>query len=224
MGIPFPFRITDSIFKNSIDMQDTHLVSQDLSDSHVPDLVLRGAQIDRSLYLSDGFESDSGVDLIATRIAGDLFCNGGKFVGRGDQLALNADHADIKGAVYMNEGFTAQGGVNLTSATIGSYLVCTGGKFIGVGDQPALSLNGSDIKGSAFLDEGFTAQGEVNLVGSGVGDYWLPNAHSGAALRLGRFALFKTGSLLRYYFWFHIIAGWVLTTLWAGGFTGLIKS
>ena len=64
----------------------------------------------------------------------------------------------------------------------------------------------------------------VPLVKLGVGDYWIPNAHAGAALRIGRKGLLKFGSLLRAYFWFHIAAGWVLTTLWVGGFTGLIKS
>jgi hypothetical protein len=64
----------------------------------------------------------------------------------------------------------------------------------------------------------------VPLVKLGVGDYWIPNAHGGAELRLGRFALFKAGSLFRLYFWIHILTGWVLTTLWVGGFTGLIKS
>jgi hypothetical protein len=32
------------------------------------------------------------------------------------------------------------------------------------------------------------------------------------------------GRRLRLYLWFHITAGWVLTTLWVGGLTGLIKS
>ena len=63
----------------------------------------------------------------------------------------------------------------------------------------------------------------VPLVKLGVGDSWIPNAHAGRLLGIGRFSL-KTGSLLRGYFWFHIMAGWVLTTLWVGGFTGLIKS
>ena len=62
------------------------------------------------------------------------------------------------------------------------------------------------------------------LVKLGVGDYWIPNAHGGSAVRIGEFALPTGGSLLRCYFWFHIIAGWVLTTLWVGGFTGLTKS
>ncbi len=29
---------------------------------------------------------------------------------------------------------------------------------------------------------------------------------------------------LRWYLWCHIIAGWVLTTLWVGGLMGLLKT
>jgi hypothetical protein len=79
--IPFPVRIADSVFQNSVNIRDAHLVSLDLSDTHVPDLLLSGAQIERSVYLGDGFESENGVNLTAARIGGDLFCNGGKFVG-----------------------------------------------------------------------------------------------------------------------------------------------
>jgi hypothetical protein len=41
--------------------------------------------------------------------------------------------------------------------------------------------------------------------------------------RLERVMTFS-GAVLRWYFWIHIIAGWVLTTLWVGGLTGLLKT
>jgi hypothetical protein len=52
---------------------------------------------------------------------------------------------------------------------------------------------------------------------------WAPNANRGARIHLWRFN-FRTGSLLRTYLWFHIMAGWVLTSLWVGGLTGLVKT
>jgi hypothetical protein len=64
----------------------------------------------------------------------------------------------------------------------------------------------------------------VPLVKLGVGESWMPNANRQGSLRLGKVAVPITGSLLRAYLWFHIIAGWVLTTLWVGGLTGLVKS
>ena len=87
----------------------------------------------------------------------------------------------------------------------------------------------------------------VPLLKLGVGEYWMPNANRGpelqplckkkagkatnsepiskrAALDPGKTPTLRVGSLLRGYYWFHIIAGWVLTTLWVGGLTGLIKT
>jgi hypothetical protein len=64
----------------------------------------------------------------------------------------------------------------------------------------------------------------VPLVKLGIAEYWMPNAFGGPELRIGKFAPLKVGSFLRGYFWFHILAGWILTTLWVGGFTGLLKS
>jgi hypothetical protein len=63
----------------------------------------------------------------------------------------------------------------------------------------------------------------VPLVELALEKHWIPSANHGGTLRAGRFVLVRTGGLLRCYLWFHIIAGWVLTTLWVGGFTGLLK-
>lgn len=52
---------------------------------------------------------------------------------------------------------------------------------------------------------------------------WSPNAHCGRDRRLGPFH-YKSGGAVRAYLWIHIIAGWVLTTLWVGGVTGLVKT
>ena len=56
---------------------------------------------------------------------------------------------------------------------------------------------------------------------------YLPNANLGQKITIFCPHIYSitatTGSLLRGYLWFHIIAGWFLTTLWVGGFTGLIR-
>jgi hypothetical protein len=36
--------------------------------------------------------------------------------------------------------------------------------------------------------------------------------------------LLTGGGLLRFYYWIHLIAGWILTTLLVGALTGLIKT
>jgi hypothetical protein len=54
--------------------------------------------------------------------------------------------------------------------------------------------------------------------------YWIPNANLGPEL----FTIFRlpvrTGGLLRLYMWFHIMAGWGLTTLLLVGLTGLVRT
>ena len=64
----------------------------------------------------------------------------------------------------------------------------------------------------------------VPLVDLGLGDKWIPNVNRTADFRLGRYKFAIPGSAFRWYRWIHILSGWVLTTLWVGGFTGLIKS
>ena len=63
----------------------------------------------------------------------------------------------------------------------------------------------------------------VPLVKLGIGDHWMPNANRGWRLGVGPVG-FTTGGLLRIYYWFHITAGWVLSALWVGALTGLVKT
>jgi hypothetical protein len=65
----------------------------------------------------------------------------------------------------------------------------------------------------------------VPIVKLGIGEHWTPNANARASANEDRLRFPpKTGGWLRGYLWFHIIAGWVLTTLWVGGLTGLVKT
>jgi hypothetical protein len=52
-------------------------------------------------------------------------------------------------------------------------------------------------------------------------DYWLPNARLGDQVWFGPSSV-TTGSLLRAYMWFHIMAGWILSTLLFVGLTGSV--
>lgn len=61
----------------------------------------------------------------------------------------------------------------------------------------------------------------VPLVDLHQANFWLPNAHKGRALL--SIGWLRTGSLLNLYHWFHIIAGWVLTTLLVVGLSGLVR-
>ncbi|NEN88231.1 MAG: hypothetical protein F6K48_04580 [Okeania sp. SIO3H1] len=52
--------------------------------------------------------------------------------------------------------------------------------------------------------------------------YWLPNPKKGQEIPLILFKV-KAGRLLRWYLWVHIIFGWILTSLWVAGFSGLVR-
>lgn len=54
-------------------------------------------------------------------------------------------------------------------------------------------------------------------------EYWLPNANRGRVLVNYPWFTLRTGGLLRGYLWFHIVAGWTLSTLWVVGLTGLVR-
>jgi hypothetical protein len=52
---------------------------------------------------------------------------------------------------------------------------------------------------------------------------WSPNSNQ-YAFQTGHYTVPFTGTFLRYYLYFHIILGWLLTSLWVGALTGLVKS
>jgi len=99
-------------------------------------------------------------------------------------------------------------------------LTATSGDAYGTVRGSTHQLLDSYPKFNAFI---YSLEAFVPLVKLGLGDQWTPNANRGESLRLGNVS-FRTGSLLRGYLWFHIISGWVLTTLWVGGITGLVKT
>ena len=52
--------------------------------------------------------------------------------------------------------------------------------------------------------------------------YWLPNPKKGEEIPLILFKV-KTGAFLQWYLWIHIVCGWILTSLWVAGFSGLVR-
>ena len=92
-----------------------------------------------------------------------------------------------------------------------------------------------DIKGSTNISVNYpvfnsivySAETFVPFLKLYVVESYLPNANLGQKITVFWPHIYSitatTGSLLRGYLWFHIIAGWFLTTLWVGGFTGLIR-
>lgn len=55
------------------------------------------------------------------------------------------------------------------------------------------------------------------------GNYWLPDSEFTGELKMKDFGLPVSGYALRIYLWFHIVLGWILTTLFVAGMTGLVR-
>lgn len=53
--------------------------------------------------------------------------------------------------------------------------------------------------------------------------YWLPNANKGSVLCETRWFTIRWGGILLFYLWVHIAMGWILSTLFIVGFTGLVR-
>lgn len=73
-----------------------------------------------------------------------------------------------------------------------------------------------------FNSFAYSLEAFIPFVNLGQNSSWQPNASRGTVIGLGRIK-FSSGTLLRVYMWVHVIAGWILTTLWLGSFTGLVK-
>jgi hypothetical protein len=96
-------------------------------------------------------------------------------------------------------------------------------------DDKVYSFHGDELKVKkshpVFNPFIYSLEMFVPLVKLGMDEYWRPNAERGRPLyRTRKRTLLTTDGLLRCYLWIHILAGWVLTTLWVGGLTGLVKT
>jgi len=86
------------------------------------------------------------------------------------------------------------------------------------------SENASSVKFQALV---YSIDMFVPLVDLYQAKYWLPDPVQQGEWRPFNLSWFKvpvSGSSLRRYLWFHIIAGWILTTLLVVGLTGLIRT
>ena len=52
--------------------------------------------------------------------------------------------------------------------------------------------------------------------------YWLPNANKGKVFCKTRWFTIRWGGILLFYLWWHIAVGWILSTLFVVGLTGLV--
>jgi hypothetical protein len=65
----------------------------------------------------------------------------------------------------------------------------------------------------------YSLENFLPLVDLNQGAYWRPNPRHGSGGRLR----VLPGTMLRWYLWVHILAGWILTPLLAAGLSGLVR-
>ena len=99
-------------------------------------------------------------------------------------------------------------------------MLILGAWFFGVGYKKNLMVATQDNSEQVaqFNQLIFSLDAFIPLVNLHQEPYWLPSPNCG-----NPFLGIKSGAWLRFYLWFHIAAGWVLTTLLVVGLTGMVK-
>jgi hypothetical protein len=112
----------------------------------------------------------------------------------------------------------------LTPTETAHYAIATQSKEIDAANKQR-PVSAEYPKFNAFV---YSVETFVPFLKLGMEDRWSPNPHLGSPLPVGMLGYIgfprNWGSLLRYYLWLHIIAGWILTSLWVGAVTGLVKT
>ncbi|MBS0208048.1 MAG: hypothetical protein JSS27_03745 [Planctomycetes bacterium] len=90
------------------------------------------------------------------------------------------------------------------------------GYIAGANGKPELNPNYPQLAPFMYSLDTFTP-----LINLDQAEFWLPAANRGAQWSLGPIVV-TTGGLLRVYMWFHIMAGWVLSSLLFVGLTGSV--
>jgi hypothetical protein len=160
--ISFPLWAQRCVFKGSIVLQNSHLVSLNLATSSIKNLRAENLITEHDVTLSAGFQAQGTVNLAGATIGGNLDCDEGHFTGENKNAALIAYGAKIEGSVFLCGG-KAEGQVNLVTSSVGGNLVCDGRQFISNCKGPALHAGGAQILGNVLLQNGFRAEGGVNF-------------------------------------------------------------
>jgi len=146
--IPFPIKITNSLFVGTIRMEDAKLADLKLDGSKLSGLEGEGASFSGGLSMGKEFVTDGSIILINCTFGGCIFCTQGTFK-TDDALppspskkncvecrknfrysySLDIASSIIDGDIHLCGGFNCEGGVNLADVTIHGNLNCTRAYF-----------------------------------------------------------------------------------------------
>lgn len=165
--IDFPFMIYRSAIPDGIVLAHAQLYFLNLTGTHTGPIFANGINVEKGIFLRNGFKVNGNVELVKSTIGETLECDNGQFINM-NGLALAANGIEVKGSINLRNGFRAEGGVDIHGCTIGGHLDCENGYFSNPNSK-ALNVNGSNIQRSIFLCDGFKAEGEVDLLASTIG-------------------------------------------------------
>jgi hypothetical protein len=87
-------------------------------------------------------------------------------------------------------------------------------------DSRRRRLQKRDQNFSSFI---YSLETFVPLVKLGVAENWHIDANVVRPAQLGKVTIRSSGLLVLWYYWTHIVAGWVFTSLWVAAFAGILK-
>lgn len=164
-AVPVPLGLLNCTLTKDVILQDCTLSGLYLTGTRLPAMLAQRLRCSSSLHLRDGFEASGPVDLGGAKIAGDLDCNGDKFLAK--DVALRFDTITVGASMLLRNDFEAKGKVDRSGANITGQLDCARSKFT---TKPvALHCDTITVGANVCLSDGFAVQGEVNLAGAKIG-------------------------------------------------------
>jgi hypothetical protein len=141
--IPFELVFRRCTFERPLILKCAHLLALDLTDCRLKSVQAFEADVKTYLSLDQAYV-EGEVDLVGTRIGGDLSCRSAHFSNQAGGIALRGDRAVVAGSVFLNNDFKAQGEVGFLTATSGVILNATAPSFsIPIGLRSMLIISAS---------------------------------------------------------------------------------
>lgn len=140
--------------------------SQFVEEGESPALSVNTAEVNGNVYLRKGlapfgFKAEGKVDLVGTKIDGNLDCEGGQFIGKDAAPALDASTAKIEGFASFKKGF-ADGKVELMAARVAVGLIWY---HINSPEKATLDLHLTKVGTLQFSRDSWPTQGHLYLDG-----------------------------------------------------------
>ncbi|MFU2210249.1 hypothetical protein [Solidesulfovibrio sp. C21] len=167
LSINVPVRIVESYFPDGLSTTNSYIAELWLGGSRISWINASSTRFNGFVGLNDNFISEGKVNLMNSKIAGQLDCSDGHFMNK-NGYAIIADGIQVHGPVFLNGKFESNGETSFKDANISGTLECGGGQFY---NDTAIALNADriNVRGGVYLNNTFSAKGEVRFIAAKVG-------------------------------------------------------